>query len=121
MHRIRLHAQWKRDTSNHKVSRFLRAFHSPTGLTAADKVFLTASLSPSPNFDLAEIIIRLNQITLQPQWANNMLSVEITPHLIPYNQIQIDIVSPGNSSHTGTSLWPLENLALEIHAAPQTD
>ena len=121
MHRIRLQAQWKRDTSNLKVWRFSRAFHSPTGLTPTDKVFLTASISPSPDFDLAEIIIRLNQITLQPQLAHNTLSVEITPHLIPYNQIQLDMGVPGTSQSNSTSLWPLENLALEIHAAPQTD
>jgi hypothetical protein len=121
MHRIRLHAQWKRDTSNLKVSRFSRAFHSPTGLTPTDKVFLTASISPSPDFDLTEIIIRLNQITLQPQLANNTLSVEITPHLIPYNQIQLDMGVPSTIQSNSTSLWPLENLALEIHAAPQTD
>lgn len=117
MHRIRLHSQWKRDTSNHKVSRFFRSFHSPTGLQEQDRVFLAATFTAEQKFDFQAVGVRLNEIDLVPVLDGTSFIVELTPHLRLFNQLQIELPFATSNTDAVSSLWPPENLALEIHSS----
>lgn len=121
MHRIRLHSQWKRDTSLSTVSRFFRSFHSPTGLVAGDQVLLTATLAAEPTSLLNAISIQLNDAKLTPCIQDERLVVQLTAHLQRFNHLQLDLPPLDHPTDSSNPLWPLENLALEIHASPKTD
>lgn len=121
MHRIRLHSQWKRDTSIQEVSRFFRPFHAPTGLHEADSVFFTAALAEHHSLSEAAIIVRLNNVQLTPLLTPSEFRVDITPHLQKFNQLVLEFPQPSISDHLDSPLWPLENLALEIHSHTPSD
>jgi hypothetical protein len=121
MHRIRLHSQWKRDTSNNKVSRFFRSFHSPTGLQEHDRIFLAATITAENILDFQAAVVRLNEVDLRPEINGNSFIVELTSHLKLFNQLQVELPLASSNSVSVSSLWPPENLALEIHPSQKTD
>lgn len=121
MHRIRLHAQWKRDTSNPEVSRFLRAFHAPTGLQTTDRVCFTATLATLPPWNPHSLKVRLNETELSPHITDTLLIVELTPHLRPFNQLQLEWNDSVEEATRSPEIFPLENLALEIHSQLESE
>lgn len=121
MHRIRLHSQWKRDTSKQEVSRFFRPFHAPTGLHETDSVFFTATFAEQHSHSVSAIIVRLNHAQLFPLITCGDFRVDITPHLQKFNQLELEFPQYPNSVPLDSPLWPLENLALEIHSHTPTD
>lgn len=121
MHRIRLHSQWKRDTSAEQLSRFFRSFHSPTGLTEGDRVFLTASAAAQCSTLHDSFSIQLNGVPLTAVFYEREVAIELTPYLQKFNRLQLDLFSTDTLNATANPLWPLENLALEIHPQTKTD
>ena len=116
MHRIRLQSQWKRDTSSEPRCRFIRSFHSPTGLRERDTVYLRADIVQTFSPEELSFTVLLNAVHLPTQRNSTYFSVELTPHLKPFNHLILEL-SGSHQPNPGTEmLWPLENLVLEIHS-----
>ena len=95
MHEIRLREPWKLERNDDDLSApaehwFSRSFHSPSGVTADERIDLSITPS-SPTVETEILKVELNTKPLNVQIADAEWRIELSSCLAPFNSLRLNL------------------------------